>query len=222
MVSSPFSDVTVGIDTIIQLPGTVMLPPVRSEAFMSQRHEVNPALALNLLNDIQSKVLRWQDQLRKIVQALNALHAQGPMVEGWIESSVADADATGMGQDANATLLRHGDTDALLQYIDSLDNTSVSPAAPVGPISSPSANHSAANPRGNVSANPKSSTEYRLCKLDANGRVQSQPCPAEQMGVVSIAIARYQKFKQLLEQKEVIDAKLKQAVEQLTQVRSSL
>ena len=198
MVSSSFSDATVGIDTITQLPGTVLLPPVRSEAFVSQRHEVNPAMALNLLNDIQSQILQWQEQLRQLVQALNTLHAQGPMVEGWLESS---ADTGQMPQGHDTTLLRHGDTDALLQYIDSLDQHMPEPAS---------------------AASHNSGTAYRLCSLDENGQVRSQPCPPEQMGVVSIAIARYQKFKQLLDQKEVIDAKLKQAVEQLTKVRSSL
>lgn len=198
MVSSPFSGVTVGIDTMTQLPGTVLLPPVRSEAFVSQRHEVNPALALNLLNDIQSKILQWQDQLRQIVQALHTLHAQGPMVEGWLESS---AEAKSSSQGSDATLLRHGDTDALLQYIDSLNNPPASAEA---------------------AERCHQETEYRLCRLDESGQVRSQPCPPEQMGVVSMAIARYQKFKQLLDQKDAVDAKLKQAVEQLTGVRSSL
>jgi len=208
MVSSSFSDTavgigtasmnTIGIDTMVQLPGTVMLPPVRSEAFISQRHEVNPALALSLLNDIHMKVLQWQDQLRQIVQALHTLHAQGPMVEGWIESS---ADVSNAGHAPDATVLRHGDTDTLLQYIDSLDHRS---------------NESVA------AASQSIRTEYRLCRLDESGQVRSQPCPAEQMGVVSIAIARYQKFKQLLDQKEILDAKLKQAVDQLTSVRASI
>ena len=201
MVSSPFSDVTVGIDTMTQLPGTVMLPPVRSEAFVSQRHEVNPALALSLLNDIQSRILQWQDQLRQLVQALHTLHAQGPMVEGWLESS---AEISSADQGPDATLLRHGDTDALLQYIDSLDSSSALPDSAAKVVSH------------------NQGTAYRLCRLDENGQVLSQPCPPEQMGVVSIAIARYQKFKQLLDQKEAVDAKLKQAVDQLTSVRSSL
>lgn len=206
MISSPFSNVTVGIDTLTQLPGTVMLPPVRSETFVSQRHEVNPALALNLLNDIQSKILLWQDQLRQLVQALHTLHAQGPMVEGWLESA---AEAGHAHQSPDATLLRHGDTDALLQYIDSLD-------------SRPARASVATSAATSTATKQVASTEYRLCRLDENGQVRSQPCPPEQMGVVSMAIARYQKFKQLLEQKAAVDSKLEQAVDLLTGVRSSL
>lgn len=201
MVFSSFSDTTVGIDTVTQLPGTLLLPPVRSKTFVSQRHEVNPALALNLLNDIQSQILLWQDQLRQLVKALHTLYAQGPMVEGWLEST---AETASTAQTPETTLLRHGDTNTLLQYIELLDSHSK---------------------QQNIQKNrePRSSnTEYRLCKLDENGQVRSQPCPPEQTGTVSIAIARYQKFKQLLDQKEAVDAKLKQAVDLLTGVRTSL
>lgn len=206
MVSSPFSDVTVGIDTIAPLPGTVMLPPVHSEDFTSQRHEVNPALALNLLNDIQSQILQWQKQIRHLVKALHTLHAQGPMVEGWLESvtTARQTETRHTEQGPDATLLRHGDTEALLQYIDSIDSRASQGDAT------------------NTAQKQSPGTEYRLCSLDENGQVRSQPCPPEQMGVVSIAIARHQKFKQLLEQKAVVDAKLQQAVDQLTVVRSSL
>lgn len=211
MVSTSFSDATVGIDTITPLSGSVMLPPVQSETFVSQRHEVNPALALNLLSDIQAKVLLWQNQLRQLVQAIHTLHAQGPMVEGWLEST---ADAKARASSTDATLLRHGDTDALLRYIESIDNNSPEPTPTAA---------TGASQGNDVSADSISAiTEYRLCRLDESGQVRSQPCPPEQMGTVSMAIARYQNYKQLLNKKEAIDAKLKQTVDLLTGIRATL
>lgn len=203
----------------MQLPGSVALPPVSSHDFVSQRHEVNPALALNLLNDIQSVVLVWQDQLRQIVAAMHKLHAQGPMVNGWIESSADDVQQPPTSG-PDATLLRHGDTDALMQYVEALD-THHPAAFPIGSANRPTTGSSSGSSTSG-SSTPSSSTQYRLCSLDEDGRIQSQPCPAEQMGAVSLAIARYQKFKQLLSQKQAIDKKLQKAVDQLTGVRATL
>lgn len=209
MVASSFSDAPVGVDSLAQLPGAVSLPPIHTEAFVSQRHEVNPALALNLLNDIRVEILQWQAQLRKVVQALRLLHAQGPMVEGWLESSI---EASAGSSSSEVALLRHGEADALMQYVESLD-PHVQP-----PVAQPSVHQ----PIDLGAAGNRPVAEYRLCQLDENGQVRSQPCPPEQMGMVSIAIVRYQKFKQLLDQKTTLEAKLKQAVDQLTTVRASL
>jgi len=49
---------------------------------------------------------------------------------------------------------------------------------------------------------------YRLCGLDATGKMWSHPCPPEQLPSVSIAIARYQQLKQLLERKQHIETLL--------------
>ena len=192
---------TIDIDALAHLPGTIILPPVGSEAAVSQRHEVNPALALNALGDIQALVVLWRDQLREVVRSLHAIHAQGPMVDGWLESSAPASHANAQSTAAEATLLRHGDADALMKYVESLD---------VQPLS---AAHSGLDAQA---------TQYRLCSLDQNGQVRSQPCPPEQMGTVSIAIARYQKFKQLMGQKQALEAKLQTSVDQLNAVRSSL
>lgn len=208
MSTGPFSERprsnlgdTVGFDPLLQLPGRVDLPPVGAESAYSQRHEVNPAIALNLISEIQTTVMLWRDQLRGIVRSLQALQAQGPMVDGWLESS---ADTVGSSQ-ADATILRHGDPDALMQYIDSLE------VAPAPDVINSSAQISMA-----------AATQYRLCCLDEDGRLRSQPCPPEQMGLVSIAIARYQNYKQLLDKKQVIDAKLKAAADRLSGVRTML
>ncbi len=177
----------------------VVLPPLKNEAFLSQRHEVNPAIALNLLEDMQTVVTTWQEQLRQIVQTIRALYAQGPMVDGWLESSLE----SGRSADgaADSTILRHGDADMLMQYVEALEQTGT-----------PEADSLAAG----------SPAQYSLCCLDDEGQVQSQPCPAAQLAMVSTAIARYQTFKQLMAQKQALEAKLKNAVDQLTGVRAEL
>ncbi len=53
-------------------------------------------------------------------------------------------------------------------------------------------------------------TGYRLCGLDAAGQKWSRPCPLEQLPSISIAIARYQKLRQLLENKHHLERRLKE------------
>ncbi|NJO21369.1 MAG: hypothetical protein HC838_16875 [Spirulinaceae cyanobacterium RM2_2_10] len=63
-------------------------------------------------------------------------------------------------------------------------------------------------------------TGYRLCGFDADGRVWSKSCPPDQVPGVSMAIARYQKLRQLLERKSVLEQRLVQLAESLVQIRS--
>lgn len=51
---------------------------------------------------------------------------------------------------------------------------------------------------------------YRLCGFDAAGVKWVRPCPLEQLPSVSMAIARYQKLKQLLERKRYLETCLNQ------------
>ena len=187
------------IDTLLSYPNQVTLPPVGVETVVSQRHEVNPALALNLLQDIQTVVTIWQKQLRQIVKAIHLLCDQGPMVDGWLESSVEAAKAK---SETEALLWRHGEAEALLQQVEALEQRQFETAT--------------------EGADENRPAQYRLCSLDAEGRLRSQPCPPAQMAVVSTAIARYQKFKQLTLRKQAIEVKLQQAVNGLNGVRTDL
>ncbi len=217
----------IAVDALAQLPGSIVLPPFRSQTSISQRHEVNPAMAINLLQDLQSIIVTWQKQLRQLVAALHSLHAQGPMVEGWIESSADVSPISG----PDATLLRHGDTDAIMRYIETLaDQPQVDDAETLGLEIAPDVPLSnellGSQPFDSESSSPSinsaAPTQYRLCSLDENGQLRSHPCPPEQMGALSLAIARYQKFKQLMGQKQTLDAKLQKAVDQLTGIRAML
>lgn len=52
---------------------------------------------------------------------------------------------------------------------------------------------------------PLPGASYRLCGLDESGQQWSYPCPLDQLPSVSIAIARYQKLQQLLQQKQELE-----------------
>jgi hypothetical protein len=66
----------------------------------------------------------------------------------------------------------------------------------------------------NNSTNEKASiipkSGYRLCGRDEKGKLWSKPCPDDQVPDVSIAIARYQRLRQLLKRKQAIETRLNQ------------
>jgi hypothetical protein len=217
----------IGIDAIASAPAPaqpsaqnssgskgIVLPPLQCEAFLSQRHEVNPALALNLLQEIQSSVGLWQQQQRQIVQAMHRLYAQGPMVDGWLQSSLLMTTPQPLPVDASATVLRHGDPEALMKYVEALENSAIDP------LEIDTRTTQAAQQSGDDFSD--TAAQYQLCSLKEDGSICAQLCPPEQMALVSTAIARYQKFKQLVSQKQVIEAKLQQAVDLLSGVRHQL
>ncbi len=199
---------------------SILLPPLQCEAFISQRHEVNPALALNLLQDIQATVALWQQQQRQLVQAMQGLYAQGPMVDGWLQSSLLMSTPQPPPVDAGATILRHGDAAALMQYVEALENSADNnPPIVESTAATPTAVDISETAAHELSDAP---TQYQLCSLNADGSIHSQHCPPAQMALVGQAIARYQKFKQLMSQKQAIEAKLQQAVDLLSGVRHQL
>ena len=202
----------------------VQLPPVDTAAFTSGRHEVNPAIALNLLRDIQTAITQWQAEQRHLISAMRTLYAQGPMVDGWLQSSLPNqtllANQDSSHTVSDATILRHGDAEALLKYVEALENhashadaqtDSVGRSQPL-PLQQPSPS----------TPSPSQPSEYWLCSLKDDGSVHSQPCPTEQMAVVGGAIARFQKFKQLKLKLQAIENKLQEAVDMLGGFRDHL
>jgi len=59
---------------------------------------------------------------------------------------------------------------------------------------------------------------YRLCGLNADGQVWERDCPGEQVADVSLAIARYQRWKTLLDQKQYLETQLGRLTELLVEV----
>lgn len=70
--------------------------------------------------------------------------------------------------------------------------------------------------------NSSTPSGYRLCAWDELGRVQSRPCPAEQLPSISLAIARYQKLQSLLVRKQELENNLNQLAEVLVVVQGHI
>ncbi|WP_017318509.1 hypothetical protein [Mastigocladopsis repens] len=161
------------------------LPKFKTPSLTSHRNGANPALAMNLLQEIQESVASWQRELQKIVRQIQDIYLEGPIVNGWLESH-----EHGLESGGTATL-RHAEVDRLMDYVEE--------------ICAPDSKVSCQSPRAG----------YHLYGLDASGKVWSRPCPPEQVVSVSMAIARYQKLRQLLGRKQYLETRLTQLAETL-------
>lgn len=172
-----------------------LLPKAKRPHFSSHRNDANAALALDLLTDVQEAIVGWHQALRDTLLEIQQLYMAGPIIDGWLESinrQTAQADL-----EEHAAILRHGDPQQVAAYIEKISQQDQAEAASGG-------------------------TQYRLCSLDADGQLQCQVCPPEQLGTVSQAIARNQKLRQLVNQKQYLEAKLKRAAEALEVTRQTL
>ncbi|MGK7926165.1 MAG: hypothetical protein AB4290_13140 [Spirulina sp.] len=152
------------------------LPRLQSAQISTHRHGVNPALATNLLKEIEEITMSWQRELKRVLIAIQDLYLEGPIVDGWLESQ-----------------------------------------SPL-PDRPKSASHSLDLEQFNSPDRPG----YRLCGLDENGRLWSRTCPPEQVAGVSVAIARYQKLRQLLKTKQSLENRLSNLAETLVMVHGKL
>ncbi|MEM9807617.1 MAG: hypothetical protein AAF959_20325 [Cyanobacteria bacterium P01_D01_bin.56] len=198
------------------------LPPTDDGEVSSLRYEVNPAIALNALTDLYKRVQQCQVKLRKLVQAIQQIYGEGPVVSGWLASEASlnaavkysshsshvepteptpqpspSFDAT--LNEADVALFRHGDADDLMNYLSALENSML--RAP----------ETAAPPE--TTSQPEPSSQYYLCQLTSSGQIQAEPCPPEQVPVLSMAIARYRRLNQLTKQKQAIETKLQALLE---------
>ncbi|MBP0016827.1 MAG: hypothetical protein J7647_04630 [Cyanobacteria bacterium SBLK] len=152
------------------------LPKLQSAQISTHRHGVNPALATNLLKEIEEITTSWQRELKRVLIAIQDLYLEGPIVDGWLESQ------------------------------------SPLPDRPKIP------SHSLDLEQFNSPDRPG----YRLCGLDEHGRLWSRTCPPEQVAGVSVAIARYQKLRQLLKTKQSLENRLTNLAETLVMVHGKL
>ncbi|WP_427157882.1 hypothetical protein ACQFX9_19740 [Aliinostoc sp. HNIBRCY26] len=169
------------------------LPKFKTQSFSNHRHVANPALAANILQEIQAHVAGWQKELHSIVQQIQDLYLEGPIVNGWLESNPWETEHGG-----KATL-RHGEVERLMDYVEEI-----------------------CAPDGTKIPHPALKTGYRLCGVDASGKVWSRPCPPNQLAEVSMAIARYQKLRQLLGRKQYLETRLSQLAETLIVLHSHI
>jgi hypothetical protein len=165
---------------------TPTLPKLKPLSFSEHRHAANPALAMNLLEEIQEIVGRWQKELQTIVRQIQDVYMDGPIVDGWLESHAREAKET-IGE------VRHARVDRLMDYVEEELNRSSDEKV------------TCESPR----------TGYRLCGLNADGQFWARPCPPDQVASVSLAIARHQKLRQLLSRKQELETRLSQLAETL-------
>ncbi len=89
------------------------LPKVKFTPFTSHRNGVNPDLAINLLQDMLVQTQKWRAELKMVLLAIETLYHEGPIVDGWLESSTDKMVST-------ASVLRHESLDRLMDYVDEL------------------------------------------------------------------------------------------------------
>ena len=171
------------LDEDIKAPS---LPKFKTPSFSSHRNAPNPALASNVLQEIQEIAQGWQTELHKILRQIQDLYLQGPIVNGWLESHTIEPQPEG------TATLRHAEVDRLMDYVEEI-------------CAAQEAQPSSESKRAG----------YRLCGLDASGEVWSRPCPPEQVPEVSMAIARYQQLRQHLDRKQKLENRLNQLAETL-------
>lgn len=181
---------------------SLALPHAKPVSVSHHRHATNPNLAMSLLKDIETTVLAWQLELEQIILQIQAVYADGPIVEGWLESQANPVQPHSIASAASVATLRHGDVDRLMDYVEAICSPNQVPQ----------------NQAQNQAQTSKesSSTAYRLCGLDADGQLWSRPCPTPQVPYVSLAIARYQKLRILLSQKQTLENRLNQLIQSLT------
>ena len=171
---------------------TPTLPKLKPAKISEHRHAANPALAMTLLTEIQDIVARWQTELQTAVRKVQDLYMEGPIIDGWLESHPREAQE-GVGA------VRPAKGDHLMDYVAEV-------------VDQPDDNVTYETPR----------TGYRLCGLDGDGQFWSRPCPPDQVPSVSVAIARYQKIKQLITRKEELETRLSQLSETLVVMHGHL
>lgn len=174
-------------------PKTLQLPKLKSTVqFSRHRHGANPALSASLLREMLGVVEGWQTELADIGRQIQDLYIAGPIVDGWLESN-------GEVPHAETVAFKHAEISQLIQFVEKLQSGEIQPERVL------------INGAG-----------YRLCGINADGRVWSCPCPAEQVPTVSLAIARHHKLRQLTQRQQELETRLGQLSEDLVMLHSQL
>ncbi|GAB4459694.1 MAG: hypothetical protein OHK0037_05600 [Elainellaceae cyanobacterium] len=179
-------------------PKTAIAPDLPGFPFVplaATRHATDPALALGILREIEGTLLSWQRELQRLQLEIQELHMEGPIIDGWLESQPTQP----VAPPPEAEFIRHAEIDALMGYVETICDTA---------------------PAGMIQDTPRAG--YRLCGLDADGKVWFRDCPPERVPQVSLAIARCQKVRQLVTRKNDLESRLSKLAEHLVSVHSEL
>ncbi len=169
------------------------LPGFPFTPLAATRHATDPALAFGILREIEGTLLSWQRELQRLQLEIQELHMEGPIIDGWLESQPTTPPPP------ETEFIRHAEIDALMGYVNTICDTA---------------------PEGMIQDTPRAG--YRLCGLDADGKVRSRDCPPERVPQVSLAIARCQKVRQLVTRKNDLESRLSKLAEHLVSVHSEL
>lgn len=69
-----------------------LLPEFTATQTTQPSYANHPELPLTLLQQIEAQVKSWQTALQQILQQIQTLYREGPIVDGWLESYVPQAD----------------------------------------------------------------------------------------------------------------------------------
>lgn len=133
---------------------------------------------MNPVPEIQTDVAACEAELQQIVRQIQDIYLEGPIVDGWLESHP-------LTLEPKAATLPDESVEHLMDYVEEVCSFE----------------------QGKVTCQSPHAG-YRLCGVDAAGQKWSRNCPVEQLPSVSIAIARYQKLRQLLERKQYLQTRL--------------
>lgn len=160
----------------------------------------NSALATNLLKELETKVGEWLTGLEAVVQQIQALYAEGPIVDGWLESFRPDGT---FDMEARQVAIANA-----LNKITAPQLPSLRTVQPPDATSNPTISETHTDGK----------TAYRLCGLSDDGQVWCRYCPSDQIPDVSLAIVRYQRMQILLARKHSLESRLSLLTETLVDV----
>jgi hypothetical protein len=176
------------------------LPKPKSVTVTHHRNAPNPALSASLLQDMLNIVTTWQRELTTIVQTIQNIYTEGPVLDAWLESLAAPSQA-------ETIAFRHADISQLLSFVEKLQAGKIQPDD--------------LNSIEDYCTAQKTAT-YRLCGINPDGKVWTYPCPAEQIPVISMAIARHHQLRQLRIRQADLETRLSHFSEDLVRLHSQL
>ncbi len=176
------------------------LPKPKSVTLTPHRNAPNPALAASLLQDMLTIVTTWQRELSTIIQTIQTLYTEGPILDAWLESLASPSQAETLA-------FRHADISQLLSFVEKLQAGKIQPDD--------------LNAIKDYCTAQKNAT-YRLCGINPDGKVWNYPCPAEQIPTISMAIARHHQLRQLRTRQVDLETRLAHFSENLVRLHSQL
>jgi hypothetical protein len=176
------------------------LPKPKTVTITPHRNGPNPALAASLLQDMLAVVTTWQRELTTIVQNIQNIYIDGPVLDAWLESLAAPSPE-------ETIAFRHADISQLLGFVEKLQAGKIQPDD--------------LNSIEDYCTAQKNAT-YRLCGINPDGKVWTYPCPAEQIPIISMAIARHHQLRQLRIRQTDLETRLAHFSEDLVRLHRHL